>query len=153
VYNARVMKILSNREPWYAGGLAFECVRCGRCCAGPAEGYVWVTPEEVRRIAEFLGQDVGDFRNRYCRRVGRRTSLVEDAETKDCVFLRRDGEGLACCAVYPVRPTQCRTWPFWPSNLLDRDAWALAAMRCPGVNRGPLHGLDEIERKRRRTRT
>ena len=76
---------------------------------------------------------------------------MEDGKTKDCIFLRYDAEGSSLCTVYPVRPMQCRTWPFWPSNLRDIDSWSLAAVRCPGVNRGPLHRLDEIERKRDKT--
>jgi Fe-S-cluster containining protein len=33
--------------------LNFTCTQCGNCCSGEP-GYVWVTKEEIRRIAEFL---------------------------------------------------------------------------------------------------
>jgi len=139
------------RPPWYASGLAFECVRCGRCCAGPAEGYVWVTVEEIEAIAEYLKTPPDEARARYVRRVGRRHSLLEDARTKDCVFLRYDARGLSFCEIYPVRPAQCRTWPFWPANVSGPDDWCQAGRRCPGINRGPTHDADEIERKRKQT--
>lgn len=142
------MKIFKQGRPWYAEGLAFECARCGRCCAGPGEGYVWVTAEEIEAIAEFLAAEVEDVRRRFVRRVDRRHSLKEDRRSKDCVFLRYDEKGLSRCAIYPVRPTQCRTWPFWPGNLGSVADWGRAGLRCPGINRGPLHDVDEIERKR-----
>ena len=38
----------------------------------------------------------------------------------DCVFLKEDPErGRKTCSIYPVRPLQCRTWPFWPENLAE----------------------------------
>ena len=145
------MKIFSRQQPWYSPGLAFECIRCGRCCAGPGEGYVWITPEEIERLAAFLSQPAGEVRQRCTRHVGDRVSLLEDPNTKDCIFLRRDRAGRSQCAIYPVRPTQCRTWPFWPTNLNSTESWCLAGLRCPGINRGPLHEFDEIQRKREQT--
>ena len=145
------MGLLANKPRWYAAGLAFECTGCGRCCAGPAEGYVWVTIEEIAAIAEHLGLAEADFRKKYVRKVGRRYSLVEDRISKDCVFLTANGDGGRGCEVYPVRPRQCRTWPFWPINLTDPDSWSLAGLRCPGINRGDTHECDEIERKRKAT--
>ena len=37
---------------------------------------------------------------------------------------------------YPVRPLQCRTWPFWDTNLASQSAWDRAARRCHGMNHG-----------------
>jgi len=141
---------LKPKRAWYADGLAFECIACGRCCSGPEEGYVWITPAKIQPAAEFLGLTVREFRKRYCRRVGRRISLIEQAN-KDCVFLHTDADGNKRCAIYAIRPTQCRTWPFWPINVLNATAWAISGMRCPGINRGPLHDLEHIEREKDRT--
>ena len=146
------MKILARRPPWYANGLAFECARCGGCCAGPSEGYVWVGARDIEAIADFLEMPPDVVRKRHVRRVLKRFSLLEDPKSKDCCFLRYDEQGLSKCAIYPVRPIQCRTWPFWPSNLGDQDDWCLAGRRCPGINRGEGHQADEIQRKRRQTR-
>lgn len=146
------MKLFLKKPPWYATGLAFECQECGRCCAGPEEGYVWVTEKEMPAIAEYLGISEEEFRSRYVRKVSRRFSFKECPQTHDCIFLQpnaQDGKG---CAIYPVRPTQCRTWPFWASNLADPDAWALAQSRCIGINRGKVHSLKEIDARQNVTR-
>jgi len=50
------------------------------------------------------------------------------------------------CAIYDVRPTQCQTWPFWPSNLRSPDDWNTAAQKCPGINKGKFYSFDEIEK-------
>ena len=151
------MNLFSPKPPWYVTGLAFECMQCGRCCAGPEEGYVWLDDAEAAAIARFLGITVSEMQGRYLRRVGRRYSIVEDGGNRDCVFLQPllPGAGGASgrgCAIYPVRPTQCRTWPFWQINLLDPQAWAHAAARCAGMNRGAFFAFDEIESRRRLTR-
>ncbi len=141
----------TSSPPWYVAGLAFECTGCGDCCAGPAEGYVWVSDDEVIAIARKLGMSEGAFRKQYVRKVGRRFSLVE-APNRDCIFLQPAKDGVRGCGIYEVRPGQCRTWPFWQSNLGSPEAWSLAAVRCPGINRGPIHPFDEIEGKRLDTR-
>jgi Fe-S-cluster containining protein len=139
----------SNRKdiPWYAAGLAFECLECGRCCAGPEEGYIWVNDEEVAAAAKFLRLSEKAFRARYVRRVGRRQTLIENKKTRDCVFLK-DGK----CQIYSVRPTQCRTWPFWPMNLGSPDDWSWAAERCGGMNRGKVFTIEEIQTRANQTR-
>ena len=124
-------------EPWYSPGLTFKCTQCGNCCSGPS-GYVWFTDEEAERMAAFLGVTLEAFYERYTRDVAGRASLDEIKRKRgqyDCVFLRRDDDGKALCSIYSVRPTQCRTWPFWPENLRSRRAWDEAARTCPGMAR------------------
>ncbi len=147
----QAMRKKKSREPWYVAGLAFECTGCGQCCAGPEEGYVWITDEEIVTIAEHLGISEKQMRSDYVRKAGGRRSLVERPGNNDCIFLTQTDTGRQC-RIYSLRPMQCRTWPFWPSNLRDCDDWTLAGMRCGGINRGPIHDCDEIERQRRRTR-
>lgn len=130
---------------WYESGLRFECTQCGNCCSGPP-GYVWTTKEEIARIAEFLGSPDGTLDRKYLRRVGLRYSLVEK-RGGDCVFLKREG-GKAMCSIYPVRPLQCRTWPFWTGNLESPTSWAQASSTCPGMNNGPHYGFVKIEEVR-----
>ncbi len=142
----------SQKPPWYAGGLAFECMGCGGCCAGPEEGYVWVKDKEIDAIAAHLNMPVDEMRRRYVRRVGRRQSLIECSPSGDCVFLESDEQGKRQCRVYPVRPAQCRTWPFWAQNVSSPYHWSEAARRCPGINRGSrLHRQEEIETNVRAT--
>jgi len=132
-------------DKWYAQGLRFECLQCGRCCSGEP-GYVWVTPQEIRKIAAFLGCEDEQLEPRYLRRVGTRFSLTE-MPNGDCVFLARRN-GRAVCAIYPVRPLQCRTWPFWRSNLTSAARWAEVARTCPGMNRGAHYDAAAIEELR-----
>jgi len=138
--------------PWYAGGLSFECLQCGRCCAGPEEGYVWVTEAEVSAIAEYLGLGQDQMLRSYVRRSNGRCSLRERSDNRDCVFLMRGDDGRRTCAIYAVRPTQCRIWPFWPVNLASPDSWSRAGLRCRGMNRGANFTLDEIQARRDATR-
>jgi hypothetical protein len=129
---------------WYADGLRFTCTQCGNCCTGP-QGYVWFNADEARAIADYLGLSVEQFHARHAHKVGRRWTLNEH-RTKfgyDCVFLTRDANGKAGCSIYPVRPTQCRTWPFWPENLATPDNYMDIAGQCPGVKRG-LEGRGEL---------
>ena len=47
-------------KPWYHEGLRFECTGCGDCCTG-APGYVWLTEEEIRALAEAGGATPEQF--------------------------------------------------------------------------------------------
>lgn len=134
---------MASKEKWYREGLSFECTQCGNCCSGEP-GYVWATKEEVRRISEFLGRTDGWLDKSHLRRVGLRYSLTEHADG-DCVFLKREN-GKAMCSIYPVRPLQCRTWPFWDDLLASRGSWeGVAATRCPGMNTGRSYTYVQIE--------
>ena len=133
---------------WYVGGLHFECDQCGGCCSGPGEGYIWVTRPEIEMIADHLKISEGQLRKEYIKRVGLRSSIVEQPINNDCVFLR-EIDGHRGCAIYPVRPNQCRTWPFWPANLESASAWNRAAVTCGGINRGKCYSDEDIERIRK----
>ncbi len=128
--------------PWFAEGLQFTCTQCGKCCTGEP-GFTWVSDAEVLALAARYGLDEAAFRRKYTRTVHRdgvrETSLTE-ARSGDCVFWdKKKG-----CTVYDLRPLQCRTWPFWRSNLVSAEHWADAALDCPGMNHGALHGAEEI---------
>ncbi len=125
--------------PWYREGLRFQCTGCGSCCTG-APGYVWVTRIEIAAMATALNMDEEQFGKRYVRRVGNRYSLKELAGG-DCIFFAPEPR---TCRLYRHRPRQCRTWPFWASNLRLPQAWDDMAAACPGANRGRLYTLEEI---------
>jgi Fe-S-cluster containining protein len=42
------------------------------------------------------------------------------------------------CAIHPVKPTQCRLYPFWFKNVRSREAWEKTVAECPGIGQGPL---------------
>jgi len=129
---------------WYSAGLHFECLKCGCCCSGPAEGYIWVRKPEIQLIAKHLNISADQLKKKYLIRAGFRLSIKEDPHTHDCVFLRKTAQGKGC-TIYPVRPAQCRSWPFWPMNLAGPNTWNEAASRCPGINRGPVFIPDQIK--------
>jgi Fe-S-cluster containining protein len=128
-------------QPWYSDGLRFRCTRCGNCCTGES-GYVWVDEGEVEDIADHLGEPAGQARAVYTRPVGHRRTLREKPNG-DCVFYER-GRG---CTVYPVRPRQCRTWPFWESNVATPEDWRRTCEVCPGSGKGDLIPAEEITRR------
>ena len=124
-------------KPWYREGLSFICTRCGDCCVG-APGYVWVDREEIESLAKHLGLSLDRFAERYLRKVGRRYSLVEKS-SGDCVFFDKG------CTVYSARPGQCRTFPFWRSNLKSERAWDEIGAECPGIGQGKFYPVEKIE--------
>lgn len=132
-----------NDQPWYKDGLKFQCTGCGDCCTG-APGYVWVNREEIAALAAEVGLDVDEFEKRYVRVIGVRKSLKELKKSYDCIFL--DAETRKC-TVYNARPRQCRTWPFWDSNLRSPETWAHTCEVCPGSGVGKLHQLEVIQQQ------
>ncbi len=141
-------RIVKSKNAWYADGLRFECVRCGRCCSGPGEGYIWVTRPEIKFIADHLAVPLSDVRRKFLKRIGLRRSIIENPNSKDCIFLEKNGDAKRC-RIYPVRPGQCRTWPFWSGNLAGSDAWDQATRRCNGVNQGRHYSFEQIEKIRK----
>ncbi len=127
------------KEPWFRDGLRFECSQCGNCCTG-APGFVWVNKEEIAGLSLRLGLSVEEFERRYVRQVGVRKSLVE-YENDDCVFFDNQSRR---CGVYEDRPRQCRTWPFWESNVRTPESWQQTCEVCPGSGQGKLVPVEKI---------
>ena len=128
-------------DPWYQDGLRFQCTRCGHCCTG-APGYVWVNDAEMRAIAAFLGDPLEQATALNSRLASRGRTLREKANG-DCVFYDRSRG----CTIYPVRPRQCRTWPFWASNVDTPEDWERTCKVCPGSGQGELISPEEITRR------
>ena len=131
--------------PWYIGGLRFACQQCGKCCSGPQEGVTWVSRPEIKMLAERLGLSTLQLRKKYLKRFGFRFSIRENPESMDCIFLTRINN-FKGCAIYDIRPMQCRNWPFWPANLNSPDGWNIAAKKCPGINKGRFYTFEKIEK-------
>ena len=133
---------MADKIPWYGAGLCFACRQCGSCCTGEP-GYVWVSEEEIAALAAALGFPIYQFEASFVRRVGDRKSLIE-LTGGDCVFFDSTARR---CRVYELRPRQCRTWPFWQSNVRDAESWRETSALCPGCNRGPSVPAEEIRRR------
>jgi Fe-S-cluster containining protein len=154
------LDVLKPQSPaWYAEGLDFTCTQCGNCCTG-GPGYVWISRDEVKILAQHLGITPKETIATYCRRIGGKLSLKENRTAEgnyDCVFLKEIPVGPGgelpvqprkVCSVYDARPLQCRTWPFWEGNLTSRRKWNETARRCTGINEGRHFTRQEIERIR-----
>ncbi len=128
---------------WYEGGLRFGCRQCGGCCSGEP-GYVWVTDEEIERLAKAMGLARCEFESACVRLIhGKKKSLIELANG-DCVLMDPRTRG---CRFYEFRPVQCRTWPFWPQNIDRPNSWKKTAKFCRGCNnpKGKLYTVEEIK--------
>jgi hypothetical protein len=125
--------------PWFASGLRFECLRgCRRCCTGEP-GVVWLSHAEVAALSAFLGIRVEEFLRANVRVFSTGKLSLAERANGDCVLLGPDG-----CTAYPVRPRQCRDYPFWREVLASPGAWEKEKSRCPGIGRGPMHQASAI---------
>jgi Fe-S-cluster containining protein len=125
----------------------FACQGSGKCCVSRgAYGYVYVTVEDRRALARHFGLATQAFTRKYCEKDGNGYWTIADFNAS-CRFL----EGKRC-GVYEARPTQCRTWPFWP-EVMGARAWSReVASYCPGVGKGRTWTRAEIERELARQR-
>jgi Fe-S-cluster containining protein len=132
-----------SEEKWYQNGLNFQCTGCGKCCSGKP-GFVWVNDEEIHDMANFLKISQKDFLKKYVRHVQQRLALIEYKKNYDCVFLRDQK-----CLVYGARPTQCKTFPWWPHILKSEKNWDEAAKECEGIRKtAPLVDAKTIEEQK-----
>lgn len=84
-----------------------ECLRCGACCT---MHQAFVSEEDIARITGYLGisreewtRDYDDTRWKYSQ-----YNLIKQVNDA-CAFLKYEN-GLATCAIQPVKPTCCRDW-------------------------------------------
>ncbi len=136
----------SEDDRWFAGGLRFRCTQCGACCTGEP-GFVWVTKDEIARLAAMLKVPIQVFATRYLRLVQGRVSLKEKPNG-DCVFFKRPQ---MVCTVYEARPMQCRTYPFWPEILRSAKRWSEEAEYCPGIGQAKLWPAEICAKLARKT--
>jgi Fe-S-cluster containining protein len=122
--------------------LRFECTGCGACCTGGADHYVETSATERVAIRNFLKLSANWFRRRYLVRVDADTTGIRLGHDGRCPFLGDDNR----CHIYPVRPRQCRTYPWWPELIENKRGWSEEAQRCEGMNRGAVVPLSAIER-------
>ena len=106
------------------------CEECGgHCCTGES-GYIWAKYDEIVNMAAFVNLSVEEFATMYLKKVKHRYSLVEKKLAEDnyaCIFF---DETTDRCTIYPVRPLQCRTFPFWEQFKQDEEE---VRKECPGI--------------------
>jgi uncharacterized protein len=111
-------------------GLNFNCQKCSNCCRHEP-GAVFLTDEDFSGMAKFLNIDSDSLLNKYCRGLERPEYTVVALKEKsnyDCIFWDNG------CTIYPARPLQCRTFPFWPSLVESKADWKNEKYRCKGID-------------------
>jgi Fe-S-cluster containining protein len=60
-------------------------------------------------------------------------------EDERCIFLTSDKK----CSIYQARPTQCRTFPFWPHIVASSYDWQRSQRDCEGIRISEDNSSDE----------
>lgn len=111
--------------------LRFQCQPgCTKCCE--QEGFVYLTEDDLKRIAEYVGLTAEEFERRHVYRTKNLTRLRVPRK-QQCFFLRDGG-----CSIHAVKPVQCRAFPYWPELIDDKREWKKAGSWCPGIGKGEL---------------
>ncbi len=107
-------KIPSQATLVFRRGFPLSAHNAGIAVQGLGTGFVWVNDEEIAQIAKAIGMenDLEEFERKFTRRVG--TESVWSNTRMEIVFFCIRHLGLYGL---PCRPSQCRTWPFWASNI------------------------------------
>jgi Fe-S-cluster containining protein len=126
-------------ERFWSEGLRFECQGSGHCCTSRGEyGYVYLTRQDRRVLADHLKLTLPELKAKHLEVTDGHVHFKDP--DKDCVFL--DGKR---CSIYEARPTQCRTWPFWPENMSAKAWSAEVESACAGVGKGRVWSAKEID--------
>ncbi|MBN2156110.1 MAG: YkgJ family cysteine cluster protein [Candidatus Lokiarchaeota archaeon] len=134
--------------PEIKNGFSFSCQKCGRCCQGYGEGFVFLYDKELLKIAKRLKISVQEcvtkyvdvinteykIRNRKLQPTKKKIflkSLVLKQDSKDgsCIFLNPKTH---LCQIYGARPFQCRSWPMWHPLMTDKTELREAQEKCSG---------------------
>jgi len=101
----------------------------GKCCNGES-GNIFVNSKEIMVISKFLGIETSRFIDEYLIKVSYKFSIKEIKTDKNyaCIFFDKKTNK---CSIYPVRPNQCRTFPFWS---YFKDKPKEVARECPGIS-------------------
>ncbi|MBN2406271.1 MAG: YkgJ family cysteine cluster protein [Elusimicrobia bacterium] len=105
----------------------FSCGRCGKCCA--MEGYVFLNRDDVEAIAAYMGMEKTSFLKKHTLRYGDRIRFRGEY-ARGCPMLESSG-----CAIYPARPRQCRTFPFWYENFRYESSLEHCMEYCGSLRR------------------
>lgn len=136
--------VTQKEQEFFAEGIQFECQGSGKCCVSRGQyGYVYLTLEDRRQLAKQLELSTQKFTSQFCNKTDGfyylKSTDVDGTEVKECIFLKNNQ-----CSVYAGRPTQCRTWPFWP-ELMNARAWKKEVVQfCPGVDKGKKWSKEQI---------
>ena len=117
----------------------FQCTQCGECCTG--FGGTYMTPEDVVRIAAYLGVGEEQFLDESCQMVDGMPVIAVGKDGR-CVFFKGN------CSIHTVKPRMCCAWPFIEAVERAPSNWDLMADACEGIQTGVPHNvIRDIVRK------
>jgi len=100
---------------------------------------VYVNQAEREELATFLNLSLEQFETQHTE-INKDGDFVLQFDGNRCRFLKNNQ-----CEVHAVKPTQCRTWPFWEENLTSKETWVReVAEFCPGEGKGPIRTDEDI---------
>tara|TARA_B100000029_G_C17477061_1_gene924160 strand:+ start:668 stop:1135 length:468 start_codon:yes stop_codon:yes gene_type:complete len=127
----------------YNSGVKFKCQGSGKCCISRGSyGFVYLSEKDLAKLSKFFNLSKFKFIEKYCSYTNGFIHLKEIKKNKECLFLKKNR-----CTVYKARPTQCRTWPFWPENMKSKKWNKEIANFCPGIGKGTELSDEYIEKK------
>lgn len=110
--------------------LRFTCQPgCTNCC--DQEGFVYLSDDDLKGAAKFVGMTPKAFEAKYIYRTAHQLRFRKPHD-RQCPFL--DGG----CSIHPAKPTQCRTFPYWPEIIASKATWKRTGRYCPGIGKGDL---------------
>ena len=128
---------------WYKDGLRFECQPgCTACCK--AAGRVLCPRTEYKQLADAFGVDKDTLLKDYIDDFGAVGLMKMEGGNPICL-------GATGCLIHKDKPTPCKTFPWWPQVIVSEESWEYIKQQCPGIGKGRLYSVEEIEKARRAT--
>ena len=126
----------------YEKRIKFQCQGSANCCVSRGSyGFVFLSKKDLLRLAKYFKTSSKKFIIKYCQTSDGYTHLKEIRKNGECIFLKNKK-----CTIYKARPTQCRTWPFWPENM-NSKIWNNEVINfCPGIGKGKIINKEKIEK-------
>ncbi|MCP4158471.1 MAG: YkgJ family cysteine cluster protein [Deltaproteobacteria bacterium] len=105
------------------------CKKCNSLCCNGESGYIWVSKSDIKLISRFLKLSSEKFIKKYLYKKSYNYSIKEVKNDKNfaCIFYDDKNNN---CSIYSVRPTQCKTYPYWDEIIKNP---LLEASFCPGI--------------------
>lgn len=112
---------------FFTDGINFECQQCSQCC-DVENAIVYLSLSDQINISIFFKLSIKQTRDKFFKREFNRW-VIDDKHPSKCRFLKSN-----ICVIYPVRPTQCRLYPFWENLLKNKKKFYKE--NCPGIGKG-----------------
>lgn len=125
--------------------LSHQCNQCGNCCSATQEGDIFLYPRDAQRLSHFFNQDLRIFLSQYTKIVEYEIESTNKEPNQENykeyipIFALTVNQKTGCvffdaaekkCAVYSVRPDQCRFFPFIYCVLEDISQWKPMIETC-----------------------